>query len=306
MAGLVVDADRGQAAPDARGRSGYRRICRADAFHRAGGGRQLRQHRAGHRPRHPRGHHRLRAARLVADDVAGDGAGHPRVLRPLRPRPDPVVADGLAPGVRGADRRDSGLDGDDGGAAGCSLHQRADLARRRAMAGRLRRGGRDRRSRGRDVGCAHGRAVPRHRTEADAACSPDRRRDRRRDLRHRAAGRRHPVVRHAVLFLVPEIGSAGRLRAGAGEFRLVARARGARRSPCARRRGLDGRAVARRGDRGFLDPLRRACDGRGRHFRRGRLAERHVRASGACRPAARCGRRNGRCSPAIRGSPRRP
>ena len=52
------------------------------------------------------------------------------------------------------------------------VHQRAGLARRRALARRLRRGGRDRRSRGRDVGCAHGRAVPRHRPEAARGSPP--------------------------------------------------------------------------------------------------------------------------------------
>ena len=52
----------------------------------------VRRDRGRCRPRHAGGDHRLRAARLVADDVAGDGAGHARVLCPLRPRPDPVVA----------------------------------------------------------------------------------------------------------------------------------------------------------------------------------------------------------------------
>ena len=53
---------------------------------------QVRRHRPRCRPRHAGGHHRLRAAGLVADDVAGDGIGDARILRALRPRSDPVVA----------------------------------------------------------------------------------------------------------------------------------------------------------------------------------------------------------------------
>ena len=122
-------------------------VRRLHASHRVLGRRPVRRHRGRRRSRHAGGHHRLRAAGLVADDVAGDGIGDARVLCPLRPRSDPVVAGGLAPGVRGADRHHGLLDGADGGAAGGALHQRAGLSRRRALACRLRRGDRGRRIR---------------------------------------------------------------------------------------------------------------------------------------------------------------
>ena len=100
------------------------------------------------------------------------------------------------------------------------------------------------------VGRADGRAVPHHRAEADAARRADRRRHRRRDLRDRTAGRRDPVLRHAVVFHVPEVGPAGVARAGDRERRVVAGARGAGRPDRARRGAeraaslLLGRAIA--------------------------------------------------------------
>ena len=52
----------------------------------------------------------MRAAVLVADDVAGDGIGDARLLCALRPRPDPLLAGRGAKGVRGAHRRHGALD----------------------------------------------------------------------------------------------------------------------------------------------------------------------------------------------------
>ncbi len=68
----------------------------------------------------------------------------------------------------------------------------------------------------RPVGRADCAAVPHHRAEAHAPCRADRRRHCRRDIRDRAAGRGHSVLRHAVLFHVPEVGRARILRARGG------------------------------------------------------------------------------------------
>ena len=95
-------------------------------------------------------------------------------------------------------------------AAGRAVHQHPGLSRRRALARGLWRRGRGRRDGGGAVGRAHGRAVPHHRAEAHAARGPDRRRHRRRRLRHRPADRRDPVLRHPLLPGVPEVGPAGR------------------------------------------------------------------------------------------------
>ena len=73
------------------------------------------------------------------------------------------------------------------------------------------------------------------RAEAHAARRADRRRRDRGGLRHRRAGRRDPVARHAVAHGVPGIRHAGRAGARARQPRLVAGARRPRRSHGARR-----------------------------------------------------------------------
>ena len=83
-------------------------------------------------------------------------------------------------------------------------------------------------------GRADGRAVPPDRAEAHAARRADRRRRDRGGLRHRPAGRRDPVARHAVAHGVPRIRHAGRAGARDRQPRLVAGARRARRSDGAR------------------------------------------------------------------------
>ena len=73
-------------------------------------------------------------------------------------------------------------------------------------------------------------AVPSDRAEAHAARRADRRRGDRGRVHHRPAGRRDPVARHAVAHGVSGIRHAGRAGAGGRQLRLVAGARGARRS----------------------------------------------------------------------------
>ena len=145
------------------------------------------------------------------------------------------------------------------------------------------------------------------RAEAHAARRADRRRRDRRGLRHRPAGRRDPVLRHAVahrcfsnpttlVALVPEIDSLlwWPARAALGDMR--------RSPPCS----AVSVAAARRRDRRLLGALRRP-----RH--RGRRASRPpargqappLRLPPRARRRARCGRRNGRCCCAIPGWCRR-
>ena len=94
----------------------------------------------------------------------------------------------------------------DGRAAGRALHQRPGRARRPALARRLRRRRRDGRDRDRAGRRPHHRALPPDRPQAHAARRADRRgRDRRR-LRHRPAGRRDPLLRHAVPHRLPGVG----------------------------------------------------------------------------------------------------
>ena len=172
------------------------------------------------------GHHRQRAARLVAVAVAGDGVGDARLLLALRSRPHSLLPGRRTEDLRGAHRRDGALGDPDGGAARRAADQRAGAARRRALARRLRRGRRDgcdgRGARGR----AHRRAVPHHRAEAHAACRADRRRRDRGSVHHRPASGRDPVARHAVAHGVSGIRHAGR----AGSRRSTASC-GGRRAP---------------------------------------------------------------------------
>ena len=233
------------------------------ALRRLCGRRAVRRDRGRRRPRHAGGDHRLRAAGLDADDVAGDGIGDARLLRALRPRPDPVLAGHRAARVRGAHRDHRVIDHGDGGAAGRALHQRAGLARRRALARRLWRGARGRRDRGGAVGRADRRAVPHHRAEAHAACRADRRRGDRRHLRHRHADGGDPVLRHDLAARVPAVRSAGgggarRSTAWSGGRRARSWATAPRSLPVVDRRlrragGVD-RCVLRRGSASTPSP----------------------------------------------------
>src|SRR4029077_13404968 len=121
LARLSLDDD----GRTARTRAGRR--AGADHLHRVRARARLvlrcalrrRRYRAGQT--HTRGDHRHGAAVMVAVDVAGDGIGDARVLRALRPSPDPVVSHGGTKDLRGAHRRDGAFGDPDGGA-----HRRAD------------------------------------------------------------------------------------------------------------------------------------------------------------------------------------
>ena len=144
-----------------------------------------------------------------------------------------------------------------------------------ALARGLWRRDRGRRRRGGAVGRADGGAVSHHRAEADAARRADRRGDRRRHLRDRPADRRDPVLRHAVVFHLPEIGPAGVVRAGDRERGVVAGARGAgRHDRAASRCSSAGLLLLGRCHRAVLGALRRP-----RHRRRRRLRRRRDRSA---------------------------
>ena len=126
----------------------------------------------------------------------------------------------------GAHRRDRAAGHRHGAAVVGAIHRRARDRRRRALARRLRRRHRDRPV-GRGGGDrAHGRAVSPDRPEPHAARGADPRRGHRRRLRHRAAGRRDPVLRHAVALCGADLGCRRGLRARCREHRS-----GGRRAP---------------------------------------------------------------------------
>ncbi len=250
----------------------------------------------------PGGDHGEPAAVLVADAVAGDGVGDPRLLRAIGSRSDPHLAGPGAEGLFRADRDDGALHRADGRAAGGAVHQCSGGARRAAVAGLLWGGGchglRSRRVGGR----AHDRAVQDHRSEADPVRRADRGRGDRRSLRDRAAGGRNTVLRQLVAHRFPAIGRVRRARAGHRQHRLLARPRRARRRDGARRRAERRPRPARHLDRdcsrrasaimpspppAFRAPSRASAVGR-RAF-----APRH--------PRAHCGRRSGSCSGATPG-----
>ena len=155
------------------------------------------------------------------------------------------------------------------------------------------------------VGRADGCPVPHHRPEADTARRADRRRPGRRDVRNRAAGGGDPVLRHAVLSDVSQVRPSDRVCAGHRQRRVVAGARGARRSDGACRSPCRRLGAVERRDRDLFGAVRRSC-----HRRSGCLGRRRAAASidlisPSSPPRARCGRRNGRCFAATLGSPRR-
>ena len=84
-----------------------------------------------------RGDHRHAGAGLVVDAVAGDGVGDARILRARRSRADPDLSGDDVAAVRRAHLRDGGRRSCDGAGARRAVHQRAGLARRRALARRL-------------------------------------------------------------------------------------------------------------------------------------------------------------------------
>ena len=114
---------------------------------------------------------------------------------------------------------------------------------------------------GRDRG--HGGAVSPDRPEPDPAGGADSRRHHRRRLRHRAADRRDPVLRHAVAVRGFDLGCRSGVRTRSRQHAVVAGARRAR-----RRRGAAASAgrrprAARRRDGGLLGQL---CRHRGPGF----------------------------------------
>ena len=143
-------------------------------------------------------HHRDHPAGLGVDAVAGDRIGDAGILRARRSRPDHVVAGPAGKRLLGPHRRDRAVGDRDGAVVVDALRRCPRDRRRHPLACGLRRrrrhrpvgrGGRDR---------GHGRAVSADRPEPDAAGGADSRRHHRRRLRHRAADRRDPVLRHAV------------------------------------------------------------------------------------------------------------
>ena len=164
---------------------------------------------------------------LLADAVAGDGIGDARLLHALRPRSPAVLPGAGAEDFRGADRDHRAVRHGDGGAARRSLHQRAGLRRRGALARGLRRRRRHGRDRGGARGRADHRAVPHHRPQAHAAGRPDRRSRDRRRLRHRPAACRDRFERYAVAL------RRARFRCRSSPSpRMPAASCGGRRAPC--------------------------------------------------------------------------
>ena len=132
----------------------------------------------------------------VAHAVAGDGGGDTRLLRPRRPRTDPIIVHFCREAVRGANWRGGGERRGDVAGIGGTGDQCSCLAGRRALACRIWccRGLGD--GRGGDFGRPDSRAVPCDRRQADAARSADHLRHCRRQLCDRGAIRRDSFHRH--------------------------------------------------------------------------------------------------------------
>ena len=240
---------------------------------------RARQGRAG-------GHHRHAGAVVVADGVAGDGVGHPRILFAFRSRSHSVVAGRRAAAVCGAHRHHDAGDGADVAVAGVTVHQRPGRARRTALARRLRgrAGGQPHRD-GVRAGADH-RAVHDAGAEADAAGRPGHGRRHRRGLRHRAPTRRDRIARQPVPHRNTRLLRTGRDGPGKRQHALLAGAR-RRRRPCgARGRRRLQRVSARRVDRAVCAAFRRL-----RPCRRRRVPQ--PRRAGSRRPTASGDRRHG-------------
>ena len=243
---------------------------------------------------------------LVADAVAGAGVGDARLLRPRRSRPHPVLAGRCAPALLRAHRGHGVLDRRDGDAAGRALHRRPGRARRPALARRLRRRRRHGRHGDRAGGRPHHRALPPDRPQAHPAGGADRGRRDRRGLRHRPAGRRDPLLRHALPHRLPGVGHGRGAGARRRQRRLVAGPRHPRRHRRAGRRARREFPPARRRHPVLRAALRAPRDRRRRHFQRRRApAPRPGALSPAPRRRPRCAARNGRCCGAIPGCCRR-
>ena len=168
------------------------------------------------------GHHRLLGDVVVLDAVASAGIGDACVLRARRPRPDPGFAGvGMAPLCRPHHRDGGGRRSPVAGARG-AVRQCAGVARRRALARRLRGHRRAGDGRGRDFGRSDRRAVPRDRPAAHPVCRADPRRDHRRRLRHRGPVRGDPLIGDDVADGALPVAGVGRARARRGQPPLVA------------------------------------------------------------------------------------
>ena len=174
------------------------------------------------RPAHAGDDRRHALALRLADAVAGDRKRDPRLLRPRRPRPDPVVAGRREPAVRGADRRDDRVDYGDGARPGRPDHQCSGLVGRSEVARRIRRRGGSGDGRDGGVGGRDGAAVRRDRRAPDAGRGPDRRRRGRCQLCDLRAVFRDPLDRIAVAARVPDLRPRARSRAGGGQPRVAA------------------------------------------------------------------------------------
>ena len=222
------------------------------------------------------------------------GIGDARLLRPRRSRSHPVVAGAAAPAVRGAHRRHRRCR-----SIAMALLLAAPfinvlvVARRPALARRLRRRRRHGRRGDGAGGRAHRRAVPPDRPEAHAARRADRRRRHRRRLRHRRC-RSRAILSYGTLsrIAVPDVGR----RAGAG-----ARASTASLWWPARAMLGDGAALAGRAGR-----RARSCSAASSRFfaprfARSRRSPPPASASGAARQRARTARfRRGSPAQALR------
>ena len=247
---------------------------------------------------------------LVADAVAGDGAGDARLLCARRPRPDPsspasarkvfAVRIGAHRALDHARwrcrwrRRSSTCSPMLGGPRWLGAYGVAVAMGLAATALRRR---------------ADGRAVPHDRAAAHAARRPDRRGGGRRRLRHRRAGRRDPLYGNTLSrFAACAVGRAHRAsrRTSDSPFWWPARAIMGD-SPALAGVLVVRLRAARRRRRRLLAALRRARDRRRQRFGRGDRAGGSVqqRASARRRRRARCGARNGRFCGAIPGWSRR-
>ena len=301
MARMARDDDGRTARAQARRGDRPDRLCRVDASPGLGGDRPFRRSAGAARQILADRHHRDDLAGLGLDAVAGDRIGDAGVLRARRSRPDHVVAGQAGQRVFDPDRRDRAVGHCDGAAALDAVRRCSRDRRRHPMACGLRRRHRHRPVGRGDCDRGHDRAVSPDRPGANPAGRADPRRDHRRRLRHRAADRRDPVLRHAVAVCDADVGRRRGHRARHGQHRVVAGARGARRWRSAAAAVVRWPRAARRRDGDLLASI---CRHRRQRFGPCRFRPEGSRAQGdfvAARGNRRCGARNSCCCGAIPG-----
>ena len=276
LARFCLDDDGG--APYPRPQDRYR-LCglrHRHARHRLFGRRWLR-HRAG-RPAAVDRHHGFASAVVAIDDLAGDGIDDAGLLCARRSRSHSGFSGRRRAALRCPYWHRSAIGRRDGAAARRAVHQHARLARWSALARRLWRHPRHGRD-GRGLrGARHRRYISSDWSETHALRRADYRCRHRCCLRHRPAGRGHPLLRDLVAVERAAVRCAAGARAGREQRAVVAGARRARR--CSRAHCL-ARAGIRRACRGHLD-----C--RAALWRlRGRGSQRRCRTVGACAPSER-------------------